>query len=128
MTEATAEPRGREQAGRRGQKPPSLPFAAKSAACHGHIDLMFPDLLYPWGNPLRSRGPGPKLPPPGYNAAVAAGIALCRTCPHLEECDRYAREAGYKLLPVGIYGGRAPQERRTIEAAKRREAKDTPTT
>lgn len=120
----TAEPRGREQAGRRSRKPPSLPFEAATAACHGYPDLMFPDVLHPWGNPLRPRGPGtPGLPPEGYAEAVAVGIALCRTCPHLEACDKYALAAGSRLLPVGIYGARPPEERRRMENAKRRATK-----
>lgn len=121
MAEATAEPRGRETGGRRPQGPPTLPFDASSAACHNMEHLMFPDLMYPWGNPLRIRSGRPRTttPPPGYTAAIAAGIALCRSCVHLEACDDYAREAGPRLLPVGIYGGRPLEERRRIEAAKR---------
>jgi WhiB family redox-sensing transcriptional regulator len=54
----------------------------------------------------------------GYNAETSRAIAICRTCPVMAECARYAIEHNEVH---GVWGSLTPYDRRVIRLRKQRQ-------
>ena len=63
-------------------------FDLPTVACKGHTSTMFDGSL---------RGDG-----------TPEAKAICATCPHTDECRRYARD---HAMPYGVWGGEGPRSR-----------------
>lgn len=44
---------------------------------------------------------------------LRAAVAICETCPVIEQCLKYALSFGYRALP-GIWGGTSENQRRAM--------------